>query len=127
MKSIFSTSLLALFAIYLTDGVPGLQAVDPESVDYRELPVETLARGFENPPSEARPFVRWWWNDNLVEETEVLRELDLLKTAGIGGVEINPIAARENNTKRLPNGSRGVLRNGIVFYTPPARELGSEA
>ncbi len=47
---------------------------------------------FRNPPAEAKPFVRWWWNGNRVEEKEVLRELDLLKRAGFGGVEINPIA-----------------------------------
>ena len=32
------------------------------------------------------------WNGNRVTEKEVLRELDLLQAAGIGGVEINPIA-----------------------------------
>ncbi len=47
---------------------------------------------FKNPPTEARPFVRWWWNGNRVNEQEVLRELDLLRDAGFGGVEINPIA-----------------------------------
>lgn len=47
---------------------------------------------FINPPAEAKPFVRWWWNGNRVNEKEVLRELDLLDEAGFGGVEINPIA-----------------------------------
>ena len=32
------------------------------------------------------------WNGNRVTEKEILRELDLLQAAGIGGVEINPIA-----------------------------------
>jgi hypothetical protein len=40
----------------------------------------------------ARPFVRWWWNGNKVNAQEIVRELDQLKAAGIGGVEINPIA-----------------------------------
>ena len=35
--------------------------------------------------------VRWWWNGDRVEANELLRELDVLKAAGIGGVEINPI------------------------------------
>lgn len=47
---------------------------------------------FESPPASARPFVRWWWNGNCPTEHEVLRELDVMKAAGIGGVEINPIA-----------------------------------
>ncbi len=52
-----------------------------------------LYSGFQNPPAEARPFVRWWWNDNKVEATELDRELELLKSVGFGGVEINPIAS----------------------------------
>jgi hypothetical protein len=35
--------------------------------------------------------VRWWWNGDKVEANELIRELRLLKNAGIGGVEINPI------------------------------------
>jgi hypothetical protein len=35
--------------------------------------------------------VRWWWNGDRVVGDEVLRELDVMKAAGIGGVEINPI------------------------------------
>jgi len=46
---------------------------------------------FKNPDSKYRSFVRWWWNGNKVEKNELIRELHLLKEAGIGGVEINPI------------------------------------
>ena len=47
---------------------------------------------FEAPPMDCRPFVRWWWNGDRIEAGELVRELNLLKEAGIGGVEINPIA-----------------------------------
>lgn len=52
-----------------------------------------IYRQFRN-PSENRykPFVRWWWNGDAVEAGELVRELHLLKEAGIGGVEINPIS-----------------------------------
>ncbi|RYZ48557.1 MAG: glycoside hydrolase family 2, partial [Chitinophagaceae bacterium] len=46
---------------------------------------------FKDPETIYRPFVRWWWNGNKVEKAEIIRELKLLKEAGIGGVEINPI------------------------------------
>ena len=46
---------------------------------------------FADPAMEDRPFVRWWWNGNRIEDEELVRELHLLKEAGIGGVEINPI------------------------------------
>ena len=55
------------------------------------LTTEQLYEGFQQPPSEYRPFVRWWWNGDKVEADELVRELRLLKEAGIGGVEINPI------------------------------------
>lgn len=46
---------------------------------------------FQNPLTQYYPYVRWWWNGDKVEKSEVKRELELLKAAGIGGVEINPI------------------------------------
>lgn len=50
-----------------------------------------LYKQFQNPDNCYRPFVRWWWNGDKVEAEELIRELHLLKEAGIGGVEINPI------------------------------------
>lgn len=51
----------------------------------------TIYTTFKNPNAKYHPFVRWWWNGNKVEKNEIIRELRLLKEAGIGGVEINPI------------------------------------
>ena len=50
-----------------------------------------LYEQFKSPSSQYRPFVRWWWNGDKVEAGELVRELHLLKEAGIGGVEINPV------------------------------------
>lgn len=50
-----------------------------------------IDEGFASPGMECRPFVRWWWNGDRVDDAELGRELELLKAAGIGGVEINPI------------------------------------
>jgi len=47
---------------------------------------EELFSGFQNPPAEARPFVRWWWNGNRLQKEEIVRQLDVLHKAGIGGV-----------------------------------------
>lgn len=52
---------------------------------------DELFRVFQQPPATARPFVRWWWNGDKLTEKEIVRELDLLHAAGIGGVEVNPI------------------------------------
>jgi hypothetical protein len=53
---------------------------------------EKLYALFRKPPMTSRPFVRWWWNGDKIERSELARELRLLRDAGIGGVEINPIA-----------------------------------
>ena len=48
-----------------------------------------LYRTFSNPDMKYRPQVRWWWNGDKVTAHEILRELDIMKAAGIGGVEKN--------------------------------------
>lgn len=50
-----------------------------------------LSNMFYTPDMNYHPFVRWWWNGNKIEKQEIIRELNLLKEAGVGGVEINPI------------------------------------
>ena len=58
---------------------------------YDGLTTEQMYQEFRQPASEYRPFVRWWWNGDKVEADELVREMRLLKEAGIGGVEINPV------------------------------------
>jgi len=60
---------------------------------------DPLFASFQDPPSRLRPFVRWWWNGSRVTEAEILRQLDVLKAAGVGGVEINTIAMRDDVPK----------------------------
>ena len=51
-----------------------------------------VLEAFRNPDDAYRPYVRWWWNGDKVTADEIRRELNLLKEAGIAGVEINPVA-----------------------------------
>jgi hypothetical protein len=78
-----------------------LRKLLPGSSDffYRD---ESLYSVFKDPPNIYRPFVRWWWNGDRIEKEELARQLRLLKDAGIGGVEINPIKfpARTDNMGR---------------------------
>jgi len=62
----------------------------------RSLSEERLYTLFRNPVMASRPFVRWWWNGDKIEKSELARELRLLRDAGFGGVEINPIAFPES-------------------------------
>jgi hypothetical protein len=93
-------SLAAFFAFcVLQDASLAEEGASEENRRQDNFSIESLAEGFQNPPVDSRPFVRWWWNDNRVEPNQLLRELDLLKSAGIGGVEINPIQSREQVVK----------------------------
>jgi len=77
-----SSLLLIAFALLFSHCQPKNKGLSTEEI-YAE---------FQQPASEYRPFVRWWWNGDKVETEELVREMRLLKEAGIGGVEINPIA-----------------------------------
>jgi alpha-L-rhamnosidase len=41
--------------------------------------------------SETRPWTRWWWLGSAVDEAGLAAELEALRAAGLGGVEITPI------------------------------------
>ncbi len=88
---------------------------------------QDLYSGFVTPPAEARPFVRWWWNGNHLSEDEIRRQLNVLKEAGIGGVEINPIEMPEEakavGTKPIEWLSKE-WNDMVVFASREAKEKG---
>lgn len=47
-----------------------------------------LRESFAHPPDDARIMMRWWWFGPAVTKDEIKRELEQMKAAGIGGVEI---------------------------------------
>lgn len=52
--------------------------------------IETVQQRFQKPPDDARIMMRWWWFGPAVTKAEIKRELNAMKQAGIGGVEIQP-------------------------------------
>lgn len=80
-------------ALVLAALVPGLLATPA-------LTSAELYTRFREPETQSRPFVRWWWNGSRVREQELIRQVNALASAGIGGVEINTI--------RMPVLSAGV-------------------
>jgi len=88
-KSTFFFRMLPLLMVLILLG--GLFGCGPKSTDVSQTG-DSLFNGFQSPPANARPFVRWWWNGNHLDKDEIVRQLDVLQKAGIGGVEINPIA-----------------------------------
>jgi hypothetical protein len=85
----------------------GLPALRPDALwssgGGGEASDDLLYAAFRNPPATAQPFVRWWWNGDKLTAREILRELDVMKAAGIGGVEINPIAFPGGDDLGIPS------------------------
>ena len=71
---------------------------------------DAMYEAFQNPPAEAKPFARWWWNGNCVTEEGLLHELDVMQAAGIGGIEINPVG--------LPGGSEQTDDKPLDWLSP---------
>lgn len=83
---------LALTTCMVFGSAAGYSASASTLPESRKLTSAELYSQFKNPDNRYRPFVRWWWNGDRVEAEELIRELHLLKEAGIAGVEINPIS-----------------------------------
>lgn len=47
-----------------------------------------LRNSFAHPPDDSRIMMRWWWFGPAVTKPEIQRELERMKSEGIGGVEI---------------------------------------
>lgn len=50
--------------------------------------ISALHQGFAHPPDDCKIMMRWWWFGPSVTKPELHRELEQMKAAGIGGVEI---------------------------------------
>jgi hypothetical protein len=104
--------LASLASGAVTFASPNLLHADSQSESASStLPDDALFQQFLDPPARYRPMVRWWWNGDRVVAHELLRELDVLKAAGIGGFEINPI--------KFPG-------DGPTLDTHPLQYLGQE-
>lgn len=53
-----------------------------------DSPLGELKQSFAHPPDDCRIIMRWWWFGPAVTKPEIRRELEEMKAAGIGGVEI---------------------------------------
>ena len=91
-------------------------------------PIDDLQRAFLNPPDDSRIMMRWWWFGPAVTKSELEREMHLMKDAGIGGVEVQPVypLSLDDETlgiKTLPFLSDDFL-DALHFTSEKARELG---
>jgi hypothetical protein len=63
-------------------------------------------------PDTTRPWTRWWWPGNAVDEAGLTHQLEQFAAAGLGGVEITPIY-----------GVRGAEERNVAFLSPRWMQL----
>lgn len=80
MKSWIRNSLTLLWVV-IVSWIAGLPECHGQANRYRWPPVSR----------EAKPWTRWWWHGSAVTREGITADLEALKKAGIGGVEITPI------------------------------------
>jgi hypothetical protein len=90
--------------------------------------ITQLHSHFENPPDDSRIMMRWWWFGPAATKPEIMRELEEMKMAGIGGVEIAnlyPLALDDPSTgfRNTPFLSPEHLE-ALRFAAQEARRLG---
>lgn len=90
--------------------------------------LDAIYRGFVSPPDNARIMMRWWWFGPAVEKPELERELRVMKTAGIGGVEIQPVYPLELDDPKTGFHNASYLSDeflgDIKFASQTAKSLG---
>ena len=105
-------------------------AAVPQAGGQKAAAADSLAAiraGFQTPPADARPMMRWWWFGPAVEKTELARELRTMKAGGIGGAEIQPVYALElddphKGFRNLPYLSKDFLEM-VGFAAETAHDL----
>jgi alpha-L-rhamnosidase len=87
-----------------------------------------IASGFQSPPDDSRVMMRWWWFGPAVAPDELEAELERMRAAGIGGVEVAfvyPIALDDptGGFRNVPFLSRAMLE-ALGFVSRRTQALG---
>ena len=82
---------------------------------------DELRSGFENPLAGSAPMMRWWWFGPAVDRVEIDRELTVMASAGIGGVEVAYVYPLSEHSDEF--GSPEFLAN-LRYAAEAARALG---
>lgn len=93
-----------------------------------DLRLFQLTGSFAHPPDDCRIMMRWWWFGPAVTKPEIKRELEQMKAAGIGGVEIATLYpldldSPETGFRNLPFLSDEHIED-LKFAGEEARKLG---
>lgn len=98
-------------AVAMTLASSAGQSADAALSSTEDSPLSTLKNTFLQPALNTRPMTRWWWFGGAVTPEEITRELMLMRDAGLGGVELNPVYPLETDDPKRR------IRN-IPYFSP---------
>ena len=76
----------------------------------------SLETGWTNQPIDARMRVYWWWLNGNVTKQSITRDLEAMKSKGIGGaILVDADGSDQDGNVRVPH--------GVTFFSPAWREL----
>ncbi len=97
-------------------GTVGAGGDDALGVLRRAAAEDELARGFANPPRQARLRAYWWWLNGCVDKAAITRDLEEMRAKGFGGALIcDADGSSQDGNERAPHGP--------TFFSPAWREL----
>jgi hypothetical protein len=74
--------------------------------------------------AETKPWTRWFWMGNAVDEAELTRHLEMYNQAGLGGVEVSPIYGAKGYESRFIDFLSPRWMKMLDHTTAEARRLG---
>lgn len=83
--------------------------------------LDELRTGWQTPPADSRPMMRWWWFGPDVDRRELDRELTAMAAAGIGGVEVAYVYPLGPDSPELLS---DVFCDHLRYAAERARDLG---
>lgn len=123
--------LSSLWANRIIYSVLFLALLYPTCIHAEELSnhdAASLLQTFRQPPDDARIMMRWWWFGAGVEKLELEREMVKMKSAGIGGFEIQPVYPLELDDPQVGFHNASYLSDEFLsdvrFVNEKAKELG---
>jgi hypothetical protein len=86
---------------------------------------DALRATFEAPPDDARVMMRWWWFGPAVTPAGLDRDLQAMKDAGLGGVEVQAVYPLALDGAGSPTETHPYLSRGFLEALTHARATAS--
>lgn len=82
----------------------------------------SLQEGFSNPPLSARPWAYWVWTNGNFNYSQITKDLEDLKSKGMGGFDILDIGERFPETGEVPAGPEFLGKESLEAIHYAVRE-----